>query len=478
MRRLSNSPRLVKDPERELSDLVAGSARVLLINPPVYERRYHWLRWNQPSDLLRLSSWIKSKSRRAEVRLYDFMFPTESGDVPKKKVADSWREGGRQLWHFGQRFEEFEKTFTTWQLEKWRPTIIIITSLTSYWHRSIEQLLVSICNRLKGENERRSVAICLYGNYPRFEPQHALTQRDADVVFARPIHSTGIVPDFGLYAPRAPLYYGLDIYDPNLDDHISECFEAEEAALKAKNIARPASLTIAFLNADIGEKGNQWEIVGKRVEASKRTDSAPARIMVEGISGIEPRSLTRPLLEKLKAANVRSLFVEHARSGDGGLDIAAYATLRDVMDDELRQKRHGAPRAWLDKAAVTGFVSMGLPGENLDALVESTLHLNQLFQAVILKPFGYSPDIDTASHLVRTKRWSEGPCAGSPQWFPYADGNGGLGMSEYADLIRWQNVLNKRVKGTTFDFLNGGTVAQLVRETLVMESWKRHREVR
>jgi hypothetical protein len=34
------------------------------------------------------------------------------------------------------------------------------------------------------------------------------------------------------------------------------------------------------------------------------------------------------------------------------------------------------------------------------------------------------------------------------------------------------------VKGATFDFLGAGAVAKLVRETVVMESWKRHRETR
>lgn len=477
MRSTHGSPQLVTDSERQLKDLVSGASRVLLINPPVYERRYHWLRWNQPSDLLRLSTWIKSHSKRADVRLYDFMFPTESGDVPKKKVAETWKEGGRQLWHFGQRFEDFEKTFNSWQLDRWRPNVIIITSLTSYWHQSIEQLLVSLCNKFKGEKERRSVSICLYGNYPRFETQHALKQRDADVVFAKSIDTTGMIPDFGLYAPRAPLFYGLDIYDGKLGDHIDACFEAEAKALKANGIARPPSLTLAFLNANICEERNQWDVVAQRVDASKRSERAPPRIVVEGISGVEPRSLSKPILGKLKSANVRTLFVEHARIQGGDLDVAAYDALRGVIDDELRAKRAGQPKAWLDKATVTGFVSMGLPNDDLDCLVRSTLHLNQFFQAVILKPFGYSPDRDTANASTRMKRWPEGPCAGSPQWFPYSGGSG-LQMSDYADLIRWQNLLNKRVKGMTFDFLGSGTVARLVRETVVMESWKRHQEAR
>jgi hypothetical protein len=39
--------------------------------------------------------------------------------------------------------------------------------------------------------------------------------------------------------------------------------------------------------------------------------------------------------------------------------------------------------------------------------------------------------------------------------------------------MRWQGIVNKRVKSFTFDFLGNGTVPRLVRETLIEESWKR-----
>ena len=85
---------------------------VLLVNPPVQERRYHWIRWNQPTDLLRLSAWLKSTHRGIDVRLFDFMLPDDSGHVPKHKVKETWAgaEGNAQLWHFGQPFDVFDRT--------------------------------------------------------------------------------------------------------------------------------------------------------------------------------------------------------------------------------------------------------------------------------------------------------------------------------------------------------------------------------
>jgi hypothetical protein len=170
--------------------------------------------------------------------------------------------------------------------------------------------------------------------------------------------------------------------------------------------------------------------------------------------------------------------VEHARRAGGDLDIDAYAPLIEMLLQEQRAKQSGrSSTAWLDRAAVTGFVAMGMRDDDMDALVRSTLLLNKHFEGVILKPFGYSPINNPATDEERATWWRRDPSAGSPQWFPFAD-HGRLKRDDYQDLIRWQNLLNKRVKGATFDFLGEGAVAKLVRETLVMESWKRHREAR
>ena len=45
---------------------------------------------DQPSDLLRLSSWLKSKHDGIDVKLFDFMLPDETGAVRKHKVKDTW----------------------------------------------------------------------------------------------------------------------------------------------------------------------------------------------------------------------------------------------------------------------------------------------------------------------------------------------------------------------------------------------------
>src|SRR3954469_15423791 len=142
---------IIDDSARYLAKHVGADTRVLLVNPPVEERRYHWLRWNQPLELLRLGAWLRQHEPNADLRLFDFMLPDEQGAVPKHKVKESWTgaSADAQLWHFGQPFEAFEHALRTLIFKNnWVPDIIVISTLTSYWHTSVEKLLIKICTHL------------------------------------------------------------------------------------------------------------------------------------------------------------------------------------------------------------------------------------------------------------------------------------------------------------------------------------------
>ena len=81
---------LIPTPSDYLKNLLTAKARVLLVNPPVQEKRYHWLRWNQPLELLRLSTWLKENVPSADVRIFDFMFPGKDGEFARHKVRETW----------------------------------------------------------------------------------------------------------------------------------------------------------------------------------------------------------------------------------------------------------------------------------------------------------------------------------------------------------------------------------------------------
>src|SRR5437762_9246926 len=62
---------------------VSSKDRVLLVNPPVEETRYSWIKWNQPLDLLKLASHLRAEVG-CGVELLDLMKPDQEGNVPEE----------------------------------------------------------------------------------------------------------------------------------------------------------------------------------------------------------------------------------------------------------------------------------------------------------------------------------------------------------------------------------------------------------
>lgn len=465
---------LIGTPGDYLKSRLCPKARVLLVNPPVQEKRYHWLRWNQPLELLRLSTWVKQEIPSADVRLFDFMFPGEKGEVQRHKVKETW--AGPQadaLWHFGEPFEHFDRYLDELVKRGWVPDVIVVTSLTSYWHSAIEKLLLRICNVL-GPRHRTRTTIVIYGAYPTIEPEHAAEQHAADVAFTATVDLSASAPDFRLYFEQwkgGPLYFGLDIDSDDVAEHLAMCLTLQTGWDRRRGIAKPQKITVAFLNDDIcGPKS-------RLAELAKQAERYEGRVRIDGICGVRPGSVGTEQLEMLTALGMKSLFVEYAARTDGRLDEDAYAPFRRFLAADRERRRGGDETGLSSRDAITAFVNVGLRSDDIETIMRNTLVLNQYFQAIILKPFGYSPDIDPAPASVRRQRWPL-PAASSPQWFPYVGHGSRLTLEDYDNLIRWQGIVNMRVKSFTFDFLADGTVPKLVRETLVEQSWKRHREDR
>src|SRR5438270_9688119 len=78
-----------------LSKQVTRSDRVLLLNPPVEETRYSWLRWNQPLDLLKVAAHLRSRVE-CGVELLDCMKPDQAGHV-----SEDWLPRDRRYYTVG-----------------------------------------------------------------------------------------------------------------------------------------------------------------------------------------------------------------------------------------------------------------------------------------------------------------------------------------------------------------------------------------
>src|SRR2546426_4379356 len=157
----------------------------------------------------------------------------------------------------------------------------------------------------------------------------------------------------------------------------------------------------------------------------------------------------------LAELGTKSVFVEYATRPDGRLDEDAYGPFRELLARDRERRRAGGEGELSSRDAITAFVDVGLPTDDLETIVRNTLILNQYFQAIILKPFGYSPDIDPAPSSVRRERWPL-PAASSPPWVPYVGGGSRLSLADYDNLLRGEGIVEKRVESFTLDFLGDG----------------------
>src|SRR5437870_277075 len=156
-----------------LSKQVTRRDHVLLLNPPVEETRYSWLRWNQPLDLLKIASRLRSHVE-CGVELLDCMKPDPNG-----KVAQDWLPRDRRYYsvkgerypmrRFGMSYSDLTKKLTAMQKDgrKRKPTQIWISSLCSYWYESVAEVCRIIRQTLP------DTMIVLLGQYARLMTKHA-----------------------------------------------------------------------------------------------------------------------------------------------------------------------------------------------------------------------------------------------------------------------------------------------------------------
>jgi hypothetical protein len=414
---------------------------VLLINPPVVETRYSWVRWNQPLDLLKIASHIKSNVG-CEINLLDYMQPDKEGDVPQEWLPKASRYvviGDEQ--YPMRRYGRSHGFLKEW-LEKRRlqdcnspPTQVWITSLCSYWFESISET----CRVVR--QELPDAKIVLMGQYARLTPKHAAEHCVCDFVVSKPLNLIDEPAALELYKKPPPF--------------ISIQLESKSAISDINAAVKRQISQVVFFGEDVCHDGG--EPLREVVEA---TQGLHRHLRYHIICGLQPEKFT-PKLAKLFAPRkpFAQFHFETASDGDG-LNLEAYERTRRYLEEakiKLPDERLG------------GFVWIGRPGDDLERIIRNTLTVLEHFGGVILKPYTPTPgEPDQLAHAdylagIKPHRWS-------PHFFPFSDLNG-ITRSEYHDLYRMAAFLNEKVHNHAFDFLNGTLGSQMLRNSLSREVW-------
>jgi hypothetical protein len=425
-----------------LSKHVTRSDRVLLLNPPVEETRYSWLRWNQPLDLLKLASRLRSEIE-CGVELLDCMKPDEGG-----KVKEDWLPRDRRYYsvkgerypmrRFGTSFGDITKHLLLLQKEgrEKKPTQVWIGSLCSYWYESVAE----VC-RLVGQ-ALPDAKVVLIGQYPRLMTKHATEACAADFVVTKPPDLSDEPGAFDLYGGKNPPFVALQL---NPDVAVAEVQRAVERGI----------LQFTFFEEDLCKDDG-----GPLLEIFETTKGLHKHLRFHFICGLDPAKVT-PTIARVIAD--KQVAVAHFEEADAGqeLDVQAYKKVRAYLRE-----------AGLKDASnrLSGFVWIGRPGDQLEQLISRSFEVLNHLEGLILKP--YTPTPGSPEHRENEEYLAAIPHREwSPHFFPFAELNE-ISRGEYHDLYRMAAFLNEKIRDGSFDFLKGTLGAQMLRESLRREVWK------
>jgi len=435
---------VVREPQRLLAETllqghVLPSDHVLLVNPPVEETRYNWVRWNQPLDLLRIASFLKNQIG-CRVSLLDCMQPDQNWKVPSE-----WLPGARRYHTIGGEdypMRRFGKPYSA-VTDCLRPggrhrdvTQVWVTSLCHYWFESVAQ----VCRTVR--ETMPHVPIVVLGAYPRFALSHAQERCCADFLVPDGRDLDAEPGAFDLYGRPRPPFTAVTVTSPSSTDEIRRSVAA-------------GVLDVAIFGDDIFLDGSEHFM---RLFRDSRDLHENLRFHL--ICGLDPDKVTPEVAEIL--AN-RKVAEAHFEECDEGLEVHVDAYIR------LKRMLVAAGVEWpSDK--FSGFVWIGRPRETLPTIISNSFRVLDLLGSLILKPFTPTPGSvmysENHGYLERVTQKNL-----SPHFFPFAELNG-ISRQEYHDVYRMAAFLNEKVRNRSFDFLNGTIGSQLLRDSLRREVWR------
>jgi hypothetical protein len=425
-----------------LSKHVSRKDRVLLVNPPVAETRYSWLRWNQPLDLLKIASFLK-RDVGCVVSLFDAMQPDAKGAVravPLPRDRRYWTVGDQRypMRHFGQSYSVLQQHLIGLKSGPSRglPTQVWITSLCSYWYESV----VEVCRAVK--QFLPDARIVLVGQYPRLMTSHACEFAAADIIVKTTADLSDEQSCLELYGKSKPPFVAVEL-------------RPELAAIDIAAAVHKGIYDVALYTDDVCQANGE-----PLSELIDRTAGLHKHLRYHIICGLKPRSINPKTARCLAHKQISDLYLEEDDQGDE-LNIDAYADARNYLEDAGRK---------IPDEGIGGFAWIGRPKETLEGIIQRAFQVLESFGGVILKPFTPTPGgPDHTQHAkyldhIPHREWS-------PHFFPFAELNG-ITRHEYHELYRMSAFLNEKVRGRSFDFLKGTLGAKMLRESLAREVWK------
>lgn len=478
---------IVKDNPNELTK----GTKALLINPPIYDTQY-WARWSQPHGLLKVATWLKKHNGYTDLRLLDCLAtdnqrrvkysrrPGELGIVKRGNIT-------KRMFHFGWPLTKLQTLLEEHASgERFYPDEVWITSIMTYWWESTRDVVRLIEQVFKDHVPR----IYVGGIYPTLYPKHAeakLNENENVVVV-----QGEICPEAANSWTDLDLYFDDDIYQVKPTYALItgsrgcpfNCAYCAQLKLNDNNrkmrYRSPEDvadeLAVKQLQYGIREIAfYEDNLLFNREDFIARLDALEERglkFTIYAPEGIEPRLLEYDLLVRMRNAGFEKI---HLALETIDNDISKSWNRRQATIEKFDHAVDVAEDAGFRVGGqdLNAFTIFGMPGENLQAVVDTALYASQRVGSVVpmlFTPVPGSMMFEThEEYLFSEMGWDLQDLNG--KLLPFLEYNQryypSLQASDYLELENFMYHLNSsKVYQERFDFAKSNPVAETFRKVI------------
>lgn len=420
--------------KRERSRAGSSPERILLINPPIYDIRLHWPKWQVPVELLNVGK--SKRTKGCEVRLLDCICRGHKV-LPRRQQAPTLVDESTaiQTWRYGLPQADLERELQTLSNQGWRPDRVYVEGFTTFWWKGVREA-VQHCRKIWPQAH-----IIVIGAYARLESEHVVTHAKADLASSRKFEGS-LVPDLTPYAESGPLTAPLAL--PRSVTEVSELMES------VSNARRKGVREFALWLDDLAT-------YSKVIKALReQCDSKRVKIPCDILGCLPPAAFVGQS-ELIK--DLRAIGLQHTCfADDRDIEPDNFGEYAEDCRDAVEAFQAAGYRARTD--AVSAGLSLGRLGDDLRERTQAATILNHWVGSTIIWP--YQPTRSEARPPELELR--------NGKLFPIRRRNR-YSYQDYAELVALNAVMNSRYRDCSFDFMGDGLVARLLASSVARQGW-------
>ena len=423
----------------------AHPRRVLLCNPPIYDTRFPWARFQQPVSLLQLSTLLKRFG--CEVRILDALVAAQDTTLRRRRMRVLERDGiPLNWWRFGHLPALLAAQLTACKREGWQPEDVYIEGFTTFWWEGVAETVTLVRKHFP------QARVILFGAYPTLATDHAAQSSGADLLVVGQIAGlAGLRLDLSLYGALPSFaYLSIGTAQRSADDLVAEFLALVTPTRKQERVWQ-----VAFADHDVARRyPAQFRAVLEQCIDRR------CRVSFYALGNLSPRDLVEdPTLPTLL---LRAGFKQLVFADDRNLSTSTPARASLLDDYHHAIERCVAAGYPARTGALVGSVCLGRPGEDPGEVVALMTRLSHVAGSLMIVPYQPAPSECSPALALELQ---------NGKLFPFARDNGSH-FREYQDILGLAAVLNSKHRSHTFDFSGDGLISRLVRESLVTENWR------